>query len=34
LPFISAGGNAMLINLFAVGVLINIAFTPPSGTES
>jgi cell division protein FtsW len=34
LPFISAGGNAMLINLFAVGVLINIALAPPSGTES
>ncbi|MEN8237567.1 MAG: putative lipid II flippase FtsW [Actinomycetota bacterium] len=34
LPFISAGGNAMLMNLFAVGVLINIALAPPAGTES
>lgn len=25
LPFISSGGNAMLVNLFAVGVLINIS---------
>lgn len=28
LPFISSGGNAMLVNLAAVGVLINIARTP------
>jgi len=28
LPFISAGGNAMLMNLFAVGVLINISLAP------
>jgi len=34
LPFISAGGNAMLMNLFAVGVLINIALTSPVGTDS
>ena len=34
LPFISAGGNAMVMNLFAVGVLINIALAPPAGTES
>ncbi|MCL1595457.1 MAG: putative lipid II flippase FtsW [Actinomycetia bacterium] len=25
LPFISSGGNAMLVNLFAIGVLLNIA---------
>jgi cell division protein FtsW len=34
LPFISAGGNAMVMNLLAVGVLINIALAPPAGTES
>ena len=28
LPFISSGGNAMLVNLAAVGVLVNIARTP------
>jgi cell division protein FtsW len=28
LPFISNGGNAMLVNLAAVGVLVNIARTP------
>jgi cell division protein FtsW len=27
LPFISIGGNAMLVNLFAIGVLLNIART-------
>jgi len=34
LPFISAGGNAMLMNLFAVGVLISISLAPPAGDES
>ena len=34
LPFISAGGNAMLMNLFAVGVLISISLAPPTGDES
>ena len=34
LPFISAGGNAMLMNLFAVGVLINISLSTPTGAES
>jgi cell division protein FtsW len=34
LPFISAGGNAMLINLFAIGVLLNIAAAPGSGRRS
>ncbi len=28
LPFISSGGNAMLVNLAAIGVLLNIARTP------
>ncbi|MDA2978279.1 MAG: FtsW/RodA/SpoVE family cell cycle protein, partial [Actinomycetota bacterium] len=28
LPFISSGGNAMLVNLAAIGVLLNIAKTP------
>lgn len=28
LPFISSGGNAMLVNLAAIGVLVNIARTP------
>ena len=35
LPFISNGGNAMLVNLFAVGVLINInrsTASPQSGS--
>jgi len=34
LPFISAGGNAMIMNLFAIGVLINIALAPRSGTDA
>jgi len=28
LPFVSSGGNAMLVNLAAIGVLVNIARTP------
>lgn len=32
LPFISSGGNAMLVNLAAIGVLINIARTPRTTT--
>ncbi|MEZ5176245.1 MAG: putative lipid II flippase FtsW [Acidimicrobiia bacterium] len=28
LPFISSGGNAMIVNLAAIGVLVNIARTP------
>ena len=27
LPFVSAGGNAMLVNLAAIGILVNIART-------
>jgi cell division protein FtsW len=34
LPFISAGGNAMLINLFAIGVLLNIAVATHSREAS
>ncbi|MDJ0790299.1 MAG: putative lipid II flippase FtsW [Acidimicrobiia bacterium] len=34
LPFISNGGNAMLVNLFAVGVLLNIARTAPGSEET
>lgn len=33
LPFISNGGNAMLVNLFAVGVLLNICRSPDHDTE-
>jgi cell division protein FtsW len=32
LPFVSAGGNAMLMNLAAVGVLVNIARSPLIGS--
>ncbi|MCZ7532952.1 MAG: putative lipid II flippase FtsW [Acidimicrobiia bacterium] len=32
LPFISSGGNAMLVNLAAIGVLVNIARTPRVAT--
>ena len=31
LPFISNGGNAMLVNLFAVGVLLNISRSSEHG---
>ncbi len=34
LPFISNGGNAMLVNLFAVGVLININRSTPASPQS
>lgn len=34
LPFVSSGGNAMLVNLAAVGVLVNIARTPQAAMES
>ena len=35
LPFVSSGGNAMLINLAAVGILVNIArSTPVAGQRS
>ncbi len=35
LPFVSSGGNAMLINLAAVGILVNIArSTPAAGRRS
>jgi cell division protein FtsW len=33
LPFVSAGGSAMLANLFVVGVLLNIASSSRRGTE-
>jgi cell division protein FtsW len=33
LPFVSSGGNAMLINLAAVGILVNIARATPSGSR-
>jgi len=33
LPFVSAGGSAMLANLFVVGVLLNIAWSGRRGTE-
>jgi len=33
LPFVSAGGSAMLANLFVVGVLLNIASSGRRGTE-
>ncbi|MBT8213381.1 MAG: putative lipid II flippase FtsW [Acidimicrobiia bacterium] len=33
LPFISAGGSAMLVNLAAMGVLVNIARTAGKGTS-
>jgi cell division protein FtsW len=32
LPFVSSGGNAMLVNLAAVGVLVNIARSPLTGS--
>lgn len=32
LPFVSAGGNAMLMNLAAIGVLVNIARSPLTGS--
>ncbi len=28
LPFVSAGGSAMIVNLAAIGVLVNIARSP------
>jgi cell division protein FtsW len=31
LPFVSSGGNAMLVNLAAVGILFNIARSSPAG---
>jgi len=34
LPFVSAGGNAMLVNLAAIGVLVNIARTASSEPAS
>ena len=35
LPFVSSGGNAMLINLAAIGILVNIArSTPAAGRRS
>ena len=35
LPFVSSGGNAMLVNLAAVGILVNIArSTPAAGQRS
>ncbi len=34
LPFISNGGNAMLVNLFAIGVLVNIARTTGAEQEA
>ncbi|NHZ70243.1 MAG: FtsW/RodA/SpoVE family cell cycle protein [Proteobacteria bacterium] len=34
LPFISSGGNAMLVNLFAIGVLLNIARARGAENES
>ena len=34
LPFVSAGGNAMLMNLAAVGVLVNIARSSPSRSRT
>ena len=34
LPFISNGGNAMLVNLFAIGVLINIARSSDTEAEA
>ncbi len=34
LPFISSGGNAMLVNLFAIGVLISIARAHGSGARA
>ncbi len=33
LPFISSGGNAMLVNLFAIGVLLSIARANESGAK-
>jgi len=32
LPFISNGGNAMLVNLFAIGVLLNISRSSDAAT--
>ncbi len=34
LPFISSGGNAMLVNLFAIGVLLNVARARGAENES
>lgn len=34
LPFVSAGGNAMVVNLAAVGVLVNIARSSPGRAEA
>jgi len=34
LPFISSGGNAMLVNLFAVGVLLSISRTHRPGAQA
>ncbi|GMQ93476.1 MAG: stage V sporulation protein E [Acidimicrobiia bacterium] len=34
LPFISSGGNAMLVNLFAIGVLLSIARASRAGDET
>ena len=33
LPFISSGGNAMLVNLAAIGVLLNIARSTNPATD-
>ena len=33
LPFVSSGGNAMLVNLAAVGILVNIARSTPSAGQ-
>ncbi|MFV1998944.1 MAG: FtsW/RodA/SpoVE family cell cycle protein [Acidimicrobiia bacterium] len=34
LPFISSGGNAMLANLFAIGVLLNVARAPGADSQT
>jgi len=33
LPFVSAGGSAMLVNLAALGILVNIARSRPAGGD-